>query len=41
MSSIETAILACGLIALSLFLGDSLHTKQTELYASYPFFQGQ
>lgn len=41
MSSIETAILAAGLVALSLFLGNEFNHQQTELYASYPFFQGR
>lgn len=40
MSSIETAILCAALLGLSLFLGDTLQEKQTEVYASYPFFQG-
>lgn len=41
MSSIETAILCAALIALSMCVGNSYTEKQQELYASYPFFQGQ
>ena len=38
MSSIETAILCAGLLALSLLLGETMQQKQNDLYADFPFF---